>query len=215
MPHLYLPAVQDFSGTLHAALFGPALLPVGAIRKKPRTNSPLMDATLMNYPVMDRPFDDVSKTPPGDDEAVCSVLAEAIEALRDSEETFRQASEHTSSEPLKNALLDYSGQRALFVRELQSIEREYGKAAVDHTGTMGGAMHRAWVGLKTVLTKRSDRDILEETVGAEEAAADVYTGLIANGRGLPPQVSLCLSRQCAELQKAGNELAAMRDACRS
>ncbi|HEX2748657.1 MAG TPA: PA2169 family four-helix-bundle protein [Verrucomicrobiales bacterium] len=162
-----------------------------------------MDAILMDYPAGRRSFD-----PAGNDtdRDVLAVLADTIEVLRDSEKGFRQASEHAASPELKDEFLNYSGQRALFVGELQDFERVYGRKNVDHAGSVSGAMHRAWVGLKTVLSGRSDKTILEEVAEGEKAAADFYAALLATQVNLPSQVSQCLSRQCAELQKGQIEL---------
>ena len=157
----------------------------------------------MDYPASRQSFDPVGSD---NDRNALAVLADTIEVLRDSEQAFRQASEHATSGALKDEFLNYSGQRALFVGELQDFERVYGKNNVDHTGSVSGAMHRAWVGLKSVLSGRSDKTILGEVAEGEKVAADFYTGLLASQSNLPPQLSQCLSRQCAELQKGQIEL---------
>jgi uncharacterized protein (TIGR02284 family) len=171
-----------------------------------------MNTITMDYPVMDRTFDDAAQRPPGGGNDVCEALAEAIEVLRDSEKGFRQAAEHVSMEHLRHELMSYAGQRALFVGELQDLERDYGRMNVNDTGTVTGALHRAWVGLKTAVTRRSNRAILGEVAAGEKAAADFYVEMIATRRGLPLQVKQCLSRHCAELQKGQFELS---DRCAS
>src|SRR5438128_496740 len=115
-----------------------------------------MNTSMMDYPVLDRSFDEVSTMPPVDGSGVCEVLREAIEVLRDREEGFRQAAEHVTMEHLQSELLNYGGQRALFVSELQELERTYGKDSVDSTGTVSGALYRAWIGIKKTFTKRSN-----------------------------------------------------------
>jgi len=166
----------------------------------------------MDYTAMEQPFGTVSEMPPVDGGGVCEVLREAIEVLHDREKDFRQAAECVTSPILKNELLNYSGQRALFVGELQGFERTYGRNDVDDSGTVAGAFHRAWVGLKSAVSKRSNRSILEGLAAAEKAAADFYVEVLAT-RGLPSQVSQCLSRQCAELQKGQFELSNRCAAC--
>jgi uncharacterized protein (TIGR02284 family) len=166
----------------------------------------VMNTALMDYPVVHGPFAKVGETAPFDGDEVCRVLREAIEVLRDRQEDLRQASKLVSTAPLKNELMAYSGQRALFVRELQGIERACGLNKVDETGTVAGALHRAWVSLKTTITNRSNKSILTGMAEGERAAADFYADILATHGSLPSQVSQCLSRQCAELQKSQFEL---------
>lgn len=159
----------------------------------------------MEYPILQQAFEVIGRKPPFDSDVVCDVLGEAIEVLRDRHKGLQQAAE-LASEPLKSELLSYGAQRALFVRELQHLERIYGKVNVDDRGTVTGALHRAWFGLKGVFAKRSDQTLLEEVVAGETDAADFFVDILGTRRGLPQEVTQCLSRQCAELQKGRIEL---------
>jgi uncharacterized protein (TIGR02284 family) len=175
-----------------------------------------MNTALMEYeyPAMQGPFGNTLEMPPSDGDAVCEVLREAIEVLRDREESFRQAADLVSTPSLQNEMMSYSAQRALFVGELQGFERELGRSRVDEKGTVSAALHRAWVGLKTAIAKRSDKSILNEMAEGEKGAADFYVSKLATCADLPMQVSQCLSRQCAELQKGQIELRNQSADCR-
>lgn len=172
-----------------------------------------MNTALMDYPVVLGPFSKAGEGTPFDGDEVCRVLREAIEVLRDRQEDLRQASNLVSAAPLRNALMAYSSQRALFVRELQGIERACGLNKVDETGTISGAIHRAWVSLKTTIAHRSNKVILAGVAEGERTAADFYVDVLATHSSLPSQVSQCLSRQCAELQKSQFELSRQAADC--
>ncbi len=141
---------------------------------------------------------------------VCKVLERLIEALRDSGEGFQQASEQASNHELKVELAAYGRQRALFIKELQSIQRLYGEVRVDRPGTAGGMLHRAWDRLKACVHEPEDAEILAEAADAEREIAEKFEDALAGKSGLPQDVSLCLSRQCAELQKGHLELSGRR-----
>ena len=169
--------------------------------------------TVMDYPVIKCSFNEVTKAPPYSGSDVCDVLEEAIEVLRDSEEGFHQAAQHASSAVLRSELMRYSGQRALFVKELQDLEREYGREEVDGTGSLRGAFHRAWVGIKSAVAKCDDKALLEEAARGEAAAAKAYGEALKNHPGLPADVRHCLSRQFVEIRKGHVEISSRGVPC--
>ncbi|RYD31363.1 MAG: PA2169 family four-helix-bundle protein [Verrucomicrobiaceae bacterium] len=147
-----------------------------------------------------------------DQEEVLSTLENLIEITRDGQEGFAQAAEHASSSDLKALFTGYSSERARMVSELQVLERQHGKTEVDHTGSLTGGLHRAWINLRAAVATREDQAILEEAERGEDAAVKAYEeALSPNHSVLPVSVSFVLERHLSSVQAAHDEVRNRRD----
>lgn len=147
-----------------------------------------------------------------DQEQVLSTLENLIEISRDGQEGFAQAAEHATSSDLKALFTGYSSERARMVSELQVLERQHGKTEVDHTGTLAGGLHRAWINVRAAVASREDQAILEEAERGEDVAVKAYEDALAPGsRVLPVSVAFVLERHLASVQAAHDEVRNRRD----
>jgi uncharacterized protein (TIGR02284 family) len=147
-----------------------------------------------------------------DQEQVLSTLENLIEISRDGQEGFAQAAEHANASELKALFTGYSSERARMVSELQVLERQHGKTDVDHSGSLAGGLHRAWINVRAAVASREDQAILEEAERGEDAAVKAYEDSLAPGnRVLPVSVAFVLERHLASVQAAHDEIRNRRD----
>jgi uncharacterized protein (TIGR02284 family) len=107
-------------------------------------------------------------------EEILSTIDDLIETLKDGQEGFKQAAEGVKDSQLKSLFNEYSSQRARFASELQDQGRSLGKSEPEATSSAAGALHRAWINLKSAVTKGDDHAILAECERGEDSAVEQY-----------------------------------------
>ena len=75
---------------------------------------------------------------------------------------------------------------------------------------MAGALHRGWVSVKSALSTRDDKAVLEECERGEDAAVARYRKALKSG-GLPTHVRALLERQLQGAQRNHDEVKSLRD----
>lgn len=106
-----------------------------------------------------------------------SVLNGLIEVSCDCEEGFRKAAEDAKDPELKTLFSSCMTEYAAAVRELQEQVVALGGKPEDH-GSIAGALHRGWVSLRSAVSDRSDRAILEETEKGEDVAKKKFASAL-------------------------------------
>ena len=84
-----------------------------------------------------------------------------LAACRDGREGYRAAARTVRSVELKRVLARLSDERGENIRELEQEIEKLGAHGVTH-GTLAGTLHRAWIGLSSVLRGGSDAVLLKE-----------------------------------------------------
>src|SRR5881392_245902 len=105
---------------------------------------------------------------------ITSMINELIETLKDGQEGFKQAAEGVKDPQLKSLFTDYSLQRSRFATELQSEARVMGESEPETSSSTAGALHRAWINLKSAVTSGDDHAILAECERGEDSAVEQY-----------------------------------------
>ena len=150
----------------------------------------------------DRPMDVI------DAEDVVDVLNDLLESARDGEYGFHACAEHAESGQLKGIFLRHSRECAAAAVELEhEIRRLNGDPA--QGGTVAGALHRGWVSVKTALSTRDDKAVLEECERGEDAAVARYRKALK--ATLPADVRALVERQAQGAQRNHDEVRALRD----
>ena len=139
-----------------------------------------------------------------------STVNRLIETLKDGQEGFREASEAVQSSDLKRQLSEYSLQRSKFAGELQNYAITLGESDPENTSSTAGALHRAWINIKSAVSSRDDHAILSECERGEDSAVSEYKK--AMEETLPGPLSDIVSRQYTEVKAAHDHVKAMRDA---
>jgi len=138
-----------------------------------------------------------------------SRINDLIETLKDGQEGFKQAAEGVKDPQLKSLFNDYSLQRSRFATELQSEARVLGESKPETSSSAAGALHRAWINLKSAVTSGDDHAILAECERGEDSAVEEYKkamndNLSASLRGI-------VARQFAQIKEAHDRIKNLRD----
>jgi uncharacterized protein (TIGR02284 family) len=144
-----------------------------------------------------------------DQKEITSTINHLIETLKDGEEGFRQAAEAVKDSDLKSLFSEFSRQRARFATELQSTAREFGEDEPEKSSSTAGALHRAWINLKSAVTSGDDYAILAECERGEDSAVKEYEEALE--KDLPASLRQIISRQYREIKSAHDRIKSMRD----
>jgi uncharacterized protein (TIGR02284 family) len=145
---------------------------------------------------------------------IISTINGLIETLKDGQQGFREASEAVKDTQLKSLFSEYSLQRAKFAGELQSEAVSLGDHDPEDSGSTAGAMHRAWINLKSAITSQDDHAILAECERGEDSAVAEYKKAMEE-ETLSATIREKISRQYADVKQAHDRIKALRDASKN
>jgi len=127
-----------------------------------------------------------------DNDAVISTLNDLIETCKDGEEGFRSCAEDTKDTQLKTFFSNRAQTCAAAAVELQNLVRSYG-GDPENSSHLGGAVHRRWVDIKSLVTGKDDKAVLKECERGEDVAVSSYRRALENN--LPVDVRNIVERQ--------------------
>jgi uncharacterized protein (TIGR02284 family) len=139
---------------------------------------------------------------------VIATLNNLAEISRDGEKGFATAADDVQDPQLKTIFRTAAERCADGARELETQITEMGGEPA-HSGSTFGAFHRAWTSLKSMLTGRSDKAILEEVERGEDVAKKAYEEAMA--KPLPPQVRVIVNRQYRGVRENHDRVRDLRD----
>jgi uncharacterized protein (TIGR02284 family) len=143
-----------------------------------------------------------------------SVVNRLVETLKDGQEGFREASEAVQDSQLKSLFSEYSLQRSKFAGELQEYAiKNLGESDPEKTSSTAGALHRAWINIKSAVSSRDDRAILEECERGEDSAVAEYKRAMEGN--LPSPLADIVSRQYTDVKAAHDHVKSLRDAAKN
>jgi uncharacterized protein (TIGR02284 family) len=129
---------------------------------------------------------------------VIATLNDLIETCRDGIDGFRTAADGVSSPVAKEVFLSRVHLIEKGLGDLDAAVQRLGGDPIEH-GHPAASMHRAWMNIKSVVTLKDDRAIINEVVRGEEVAVQHYREAL--GKSLPADV-----RAMVEMQERGAEL---------
>jgi uncharacterized protein (TIGR02284 family) len=144
---------------------------------------------------------------------VISTVNGLIETLKDGEKGFKEAAEAVKDPQLKSLFQEYSQQRSRFASELQTQARSLGESNPEKTSSTAGAMHRAWINLKSAVTSGDDKAILSECERGEDSAVHEFEEAVSNGLTSP--LRDVVARQFSEIKSAHDRVKHLRDAAKT
>src|SRR2546430_9170370 len=140
---------------------------------------------------------------------IISTINGLIETLKDGQQGFREASEAVKDTQLKSLFLEYSLERAKFAGELQNEAITLGEHDPEDSSSTAGAMHRAWINLKSAITRGDDHAILAECERGEDSAVNEYKKAMEDNLSSP--LREIVSRQYSEVKSAHDRIKSLRD----
>lgn len=137
---------------------------------------------------------------------VVFALNDCIETCTDAERGYAAASADVRDVELKRLFHDRSRQRTEFAIALQAAIRAIG-AMPENQGTVKGAAHRAWMGMRRAVD-RSDRIILEECIRGEKASLETFQRAFERAPlgEMPEQAGALVKAQHAAIENAFADL---------
>ncbi len=138
-----------------------------------------------------------------------STLNSLIETLKDGQEGFKQAAEGVADSQLKSLFNEYSRQRSRFASELQNQVETLGESKPEESSSAAGALHRAWINLKSAVTSGDDHAILAECERGEDSAVKEYEK--AMKEDLSPSLRDIVSGQYSDVKSAHDRIRNLRD----
>ncbi|MGH7943436.1 MAG: PA2169 family four-helix-bundle protein [Opitutaceae bacterium] len=145
---------------------------------------------------------------PNDDQALL-VLNTLVRTGRDAELGYMAAADGVADPDLVQLFAGYAVQRAKDVVELQDRVRVL-RGSPDDNGTIGGEVHRAWMGLRAAMEANEIHGILAECVKGEEAAVIAYRQALAT-RDIDQATRDLIQRQYEQVQAAHDRVRQLRD----
>ena len=147
-----------------------------------------------------------------DENNAISVVENLIETSKDGQKGYQDASQHVKNPELKAYFNEQSAERARFAQELQSQLSTLGKPDKKVSGSVGGAMHRAWLDTKANLGG-GDKSILESVEAGEDTAKDAYNKALTGA--LPESLKEIIRRQATTVQRAHDKVKLLRDSAKA
>jgi uncharacterized protein (TIGR02284 family) len=146
------------------------------------------------------------------DKETKTLLNELVETSKDGEKGFTKAAEEIADPQIKAVLLEGANRCRSGARELQEKVRAMG-AEPETTGSALGAMHRGWINVKTAVSPRDAKAILEECERGEDYAKARYAEALR--KTLPDDVRMVVQRQYEGVVQNHDKVKALRDAARA
>lgn len=144
-----------------------------------------------------------------EEKEIVSVVDDLIETLKDGQKGFKQAAEGVKDPQLKSLFNEYSQQRSGFARELQSQAQSLGEPEPEKSSSAAGALHRAWINLKSAVTSGDDHAILAECERGEDSAVEEYKKALDESLSAP--LREIVSRQYSQIKDAHDRVRNLRD----
>jgi uncharacterized protein (TIGR02284 family) len=141
--------------------------------------------------------------------ATTALLNELVETLKDGQKGYADAMTDVEDSSLKDTFKKYAAQRASYITE---IEDQMFKLDLkpDESSSVTGTVHRAWIDLKSALTSKDNKAVLNECERGEDYAVKAYqTALKATD--LPSNLKSVIEKQYQGVQEAHNAIKALRD----
>lgn len=139
---------------------------------------------------------------------VVSTLNELIETCKDGQEGFKQAADGVERSDLKSLFFEFSQQRAHFAGELQELVQKLGEKP-ETSGSTAGALHRGWINIKSAVTGKDEKAVLNECERGEDSAKNTYKDALENP--LPNYIAEVVRNQYESIQMAHDRVKALRD----
>jgi uncharacterized protein (TIGR02284 family) len=141
-----------------------------------------------------------------------TVLKSVINSLEDGQKGMADIGEHLKNETLKRYFLAESLKRANFRGELENELHRHGVADVHESGTVSGALQRAWADVKAKLGG-GDHTLLETAEQGEDEAKKSYKDAL--DQELPLPIRQLLTEQQAHIIASHDYVRDHRNALRS
>ena len=106
-------------------------------------------------------------------------LNKLITTLYDGENGYKEAAEEVDSVSLATKFREIAQQRYNFGHEIKPEITKLG-GEVDKGGSVGAALHRAWIDIKDAFAANDEAAVLGECIRGDESAVETYREVLQN-----------------------------------
>jgi uncharacterized protein (TIGR02284 family) len=145
--------------------------------------------------------------------ATQTLLNELVETLKDGQKGYAEAMVDVKDADLKSTFKDLAAQRSSYLNELEDQMFKLDLKVDTNEGAKGsvtGAVHRAWIDLKSAVTGNDRHSILAECERGEDYAKKAYKTAL-EAQDLPSGVKSVIEKQYQGVQQAHDQIKALRD----
>jgi uncharacterized protein (TIGR02284 family) len=143
-----------------------------------------------------------------DNNDAISVVENLIETCKDGQKGYQDAAQHAKRSDLKTFFNQQSLERSRFAGELEQELIRMGKPDKKISGSVGGAMRRAWLDTKTALGG-GDKTILESMEAGEDTTKEQYQKALTGA--LPASLTEIIRRQSSSVKQSHDRVKMLRD----
>jgi uncharacterized protein (TIGR02284 family) len=141
--------------------------------------------------------------------ATTALLNELVETLKDGQKGYADAMTDVEDSSLKDTFRKYAAQRAEFITEIEDQMFQL-NLKPDESSSVTGTVHRAWIDLKSALTSKDNKAVLNECERGEDYAVKAYQTAL-KAQDLPNNLKSVIEKQYQGVQEAHNTIKALRD----
>ena len=141
--------------------------------------------------------------------ATQALLNELVETLKDGQKGYADAMTDVEDTNLKETFKKYAAQRAEYITE---IEDQMFKLNLkpDEDSSVTGTIHRAWIDLKSALTSKDNKAVLNECERGEDYAKKAYQTAL-KAQDLPANLKSVIEKQYQGVTEAHDKIKSLRD----
>lgn len=141
---------------------------------------------------------------------VARLLGDLIKVCRDGEEGYRFAAERVGDDAARDWLIHRSHQRAGFASALETLRIRHGGGR-EESGTLGGTLHRAWLGVRDWVSPAEISLVFDEIERGETSAIEAYRDILDDfPAGLYPTDAAVIEYQLREITRSREAVSSRR-----
>lgn len=133
------------------------------------------------------------------DEQICTNLIHTLEDGKQGFETAATKLADSDRPEIASRFAAFSAERAEMAQELQTIAAAYGDD-IGRRGTVAGALHRGWIGVKDALTGDDADAVIASAERGEDHALEQYREALA--ADISPEFRAVVERQMESVERA-------------
>ena len=146
--------------------------------------------------------------------ATQALLNEFVITLKDGQKGYADAMTDVEDSQLKETFKKYAVQRAGFITEIEDQMFKLDLHPDTNEGSsVTGTVHRAWIDLKSALTSKDNKAVLNECERGEDYAKKAYETAL-KAQDLPPTLKSVIEKQYQGVQEAHNTIKSLRDSAK-
>ena len=143
-----------------------------------------------------------------------TLLNELIETLKDGQKGYAEAMTDVKDTHLKDLFKKFAVQRAGYITELEDQMFKLDmKPDTNEGASITGAVHHAWINLKSLVTGHDNHAILAECERGEDVAKKAYE-VAGKAQDLPGALKSIIEKQAQGINAAHDEIRGLRNAAK-